>query len=511
MVKLNAATLDSLSSTLSVPNYDPQTLTTGIVHFGVGGFHRSHGAMYLDRLLNAGQGAGWAICGVGVLAGDAHMREVFAAQDNLYTLLTKSPDGHTEARIIGSIHEFLFAPDDPEAVLEKLADPATRIVSLTVTEGGYSVSNTTGAFDPSSADLQHDLNTTEPSRTVFGFLTEGLRRRRDRGLSPFTVVSCDNMQGNGHVAQHALTSFARLKDPELGEWIAAQVAFPNSMVDRITPVTTDAVRQEIQAEYGLEDAWPVLAESFTQWVLEDHFTAGRPALETVGVQLVQDVEPYELMKLRLLNASHQAMSYFGLLAGYKYVHEVCQNGLLVDFLMGYMVREAVPTLRPVPGIDLNAYSHELIERFSSEAIQDTLERLIFDSSERIPKFLLPVVREQLSAGGEIRHAALVVASWSLYAAQTGPDGRFPVLPDVRATLLSQAARLEATQPGAFLEVGEVFGDLAQNERFRAAYLSALDSLRLNGPLGAVQALADQTQTDQTPSDQTLTGQNVGVS
>ena len=501
MVKLNAATLDSLKSTLSVPNYDPQTLTTGIVHFGVGGFHRSHEAMYLDRLLNAGQGAGWAICGVGVLAGDAQMRDVFAAQDNLYTLLTKSPDGHTEARIIGSIHEFLFAPDDPEAVLEKLADPSTRIVSLTVTEGGYSVSNTTGAFDPSGADLQHDLNTPGPPRTVFGFLTEGLRRRRDRGMLPFTVVSCDNMQGNGHVAQHALTSFARLKDAALGEWIAAQVAFPNSMVDRITPVTTDAVRHDIQAEYGLEDAWPVLAESFTQWVLEDHFTAGRPQLETVGVQVVHDVEPYELMKLRLLNASHQAMSYLGLLAGYRYVHEVCQNGLLVEFLLGYMAREAVPTLRPVPGIDLSAYSHQLIERFGSEAIQDTLERLIFDSSERIPKFLLPVVREQLSAGREIGHAALVLASWSVYAAQAVPGGRFPVLPDVRSALLSDAAGREAIQPGAFLEIEEVFGDLGQNERFRAAYLSALESLRLRGPLSAVQALADQTRTDQ----------NVGVS
>ena len=491
MVKLNLSALSTLGPAVSVPHYDPRRLRTGIVHFGVGGFHRSHEAMYLDRLLNLGQSDDWAICGVGVLPGDARMQGVFADQDNLYTLLTKSPGGQAEARVIGAVHEFLYAPGDPEAVLAKLADPATRIVSLTVTEGGYSVSNATGQFEATAPDIQHDLETDEAPRTVFGYLTAGLRRRRASGVPPFTVVSCDNMQGNGHVAQHALSAFARLKDPELGEWIAAHVAFPNSMVDRITPVTTDPVRQELADHYGVEDAWPVVAESFTQWVLEDHFTLGRPAFETVGVQVVQDVEPYELMKLRLLNASHQAMSYLGLLAGYTHVHEVCQNGLFVDFLLGYMAREAVPTLRPVPGIDLGAYSHQLIERFASQAIQDTLERLIFDSSERIPKFLLPVVREQLSVGGEIGHAALVVASWSLYAAEAVPGGRFPVLPDARAALLSAAASREDTHPGAFLDLGEVFGELGQNERFRAAYLAARDSIRLQGPLGAVQSLLGQ--------------------
>ncbi len=490
MVKLSLSALPTLDH-VSVPAYDPRSLKSGIVHFGVGGFHRSHQAMYLDRLLNAGTDHDWAICGVGVLPHDARMRDVFADQHDLYTLLTKSPQGESEARVIGSVHEFLFAPDDPEAVLAKLADPATRIVSLTVTEGGYSVSNATGEFDPSSPELQHDLNTAEAPRTVFGFLTEGLRRRRDAGLPPFTVMSCDNMQGNGHVAQHALTAFARLKDAALGDWIAEQVAFPNSMVDRITPVTTDATRREIAETYGLEDAWPVLAEEFTQWVLEDHFTLGRPALETVGVQLVQDVEPYELMKLRLLNASHQAMGCLGLLAGYTYVHEVCQHPLFVQFLLGYMQQEAAPTLRPVPGIDLGAYQHQLIERFSSAAIQDTLSRLIVDASERIPKFLLPVVREQLATeaangGGQVEHAALVVAAWSCYL-----EGAEEPVTDVRAALLTEAARREATHPGAFLQLTEVFGDLGSHDRFRSAYLAARDSLRLRGPLGAVQALTER--------------------
>ncbi|MFC4454518.1 mannitol dehydrogenase family protein [Deinococcus sonorensis] len=493
MVKLNLAALASLGPAVEVPRYDPRQLTTGIVHFGVGGFHRSHQAMYLDRLLNAGGADTWAICGVGVLPGDVQMRDVFQAQDQLYTLVTRSPEGVQEARVIGAIHRFLFAPDDPEAVLEVLADPATRIVSLTVTEGGYSLNNATGEFDPSGADVQHDLQPGAVPRSTFGFLTEGLRRRRERGVAPFTVVSCDNIQGNGHVTQRVLTAFARLKDPQLGEWIAQQVAFPNSMVDRITPVTTDQTRQEVQRDYGLEDRWPVVAESFTQWVLEDHFTLGRPALDRVGVQLVQDVEPYELMKLRLLNASHQAMSYLGLLAGYSYVHDVCRDPLFTAFLLGYMQREAIPTLRPVPGIDLERYCHDLVSRFSSPAIQDTLARLIVDASERIPKFLLPVVREQLTRGGELAHAALVVASWAAYVAAVG-RGEQPALVDPRAEALLAAAAQDQQTPGAFLNLPDVFGELGQDGRFRAAYLQARASLAALGPLGALRAVGEAPQT-----------------
>lgn len=487
-VKLNLSTLTTLGPGVAVPRYDPQSLTSGIVHFGVGGFHRSHEAMYIDRLLNAGGHGGWGICGVGVLPGDARMRDVFSRQDNLYTLVTRAPDGTSEARVIGAIREYLFAPDDPEAVLEKLADPATRIVSLTVTEGGYGINNATGEFDPSAPDLRHDLTPGAVPRTVFGFVTEGLRRRRERGLPPFTVLSCDNMQGNGHVAGRAFTAFARLKDPELGEWVARHVAFPNSMVDRITPVTTPQMRQQVADEYGIDDEWPVVAESFTQWVLEDHFTLGRPPLETVGVQVVGDVEPYELMKLRLLNASHQAMGHLGLLAGYTYAHEVCQHPAFVEFLLGYMAREATPTLRPVPGVDLAAYRQELIARFANPAIGDTLARLVVEGSERIPKFLLPVVREELASGGEIGRSALIVAAWSLYIAAV-QEGRFPPLVDPRAERLTEAALREAGQPGAFLELRDLFGDLGQSARFRSAYLEARDRLRREGPLGAMQAAA----------------------
>ena len=494
MVKLNSAALPQLPAGVEVPAYDPATLKTGIVHFGVGGFHRSHQAMYLERLLNAGGSSEWGICGVGVLPHDARMRDVLAEQDNLYTLLTKSPGGHSHAQVIGALHAYLFAPDDPQAVIERLAGPGVRIVSLTVTEGGYGINNVTGEFDPNTPGVQDDLAAGAVPRTVFGLVTEGLRRRRERGLPPFTVMSCDNLPGNGHVARHAFTAYARLKDPELGEWMEREVAFPNGMVDRITPVTSDETRRELAADYGIQDAWPVLAESFTQWVLEDRFPLGRPALETVGVQLVQDVEPYELMKLRLLNASHQAMSYLGLLAGHRYAHEVCTQPLFVRFLLDYMEREATPTLRPVPGIDLGAYRHELIERFASTAIQDTLARLIVDGSERIPKFLLPVMREQLARGGgidSIRRSALVVASWSAYVAAVS-EGKFPALTDPRAAELTAAAARDAQVPGAFLDQPGVFGELSAQPAFRAAYLEARASLKAHGPLRAMELLAEGT-------------------
>ncbi len=488
MVTVNNATLSSIGQRVPVPHYDRNAATTGIVHFGVGAFHRSHEAMYIDRLLASGSTLDWAICGVGVLPSDATMRDILALQDNLYTLVVKHPDGRVDPRVIGSITEYLFAPDDPDAVIEKLAHPATRIVSLTVTEGGYSVNNATGEFDATSGDIQHDLFTLEAPRTVFGLITEGLRRRRDRGVDAFTVMSCDNIQGNGHIARTALTSFARLKDRQLGDWIAQNVQFPNSMVDRITPATTDEVRSEVATQFGIDDAWPVVSESFEQWVLEDAFTAGRPDLESVGVQLVSDVEPYELMKLRLLNASHQAMSYVGILAGFAHVHEVCRTPSIAAFLREYMREEATPTLRPVPGIDLNQYCDQLIARFSSAAIADTLERQVVDGSERIPKFLLPVVREQLAMGGDIRRCAFVIASWSVFLEGVTETGFGVMIHDVRKDALTHAVRAEVMAPGALLDLGEIFGDLGQNERFRSAYVNARARIKSDGAIAAMESI-----------------------
>ena len=485
---LNARTLAYFRDRLPVPAYDRDLVTPGVVHFGVGGFHRAHQAMYHDRLLNQGTALDWGICGVGVMAADQRMRQALDAQDGLYTLVLKHSDGTYEPRVIGSIVEYLFAPDDPDAVIEKMAAPSTRIVSLTITEGGYNISDVTGEFDMTNPDVIADLEPGAVPRTTFGLITEALRRRRQLGLAPFTVMSCDNLQGNGHLSRKVFTTFARLRDPELGDWVERETRFPASMVDRITPVTTDADRAEVRERFGIDDLWPVVCEPYTQWVLEDTFTAGPPAYEKVGVQVVDQVEPYELMKLRLLNGGHQALCYFAYLAGYRLVHEAAQDPLFRAFLLGYMDEEATPTLPPVPGVDLEGYKHTLIERFSNPQVRDTIARLCAQSSDRIPKWLLPVIREQLTVGGEIRRSAAVVASWARYAEGVDERGEPFEVVDRFADGLTQLARRERTEPGAFIANRSLFGDLAEDKRFAAAYLSALDSLHQRGARATLQSL-----------------------
>jgi len=413
---------------------------------------------------------------------------VLAAQDGLYTLVVKHSDGTYEARVIGSIIEYLFAPDDPEAAIEKMADASTRIVSLTVTEGGYNIDHVTGEFVASNPDVAHDLEPGATPRTTFGLITEALRRRRDRGVGPFTIMSCDNLQGNGHLSERVFTTFARLRDPELGEWVEREVRFPNSMVDRITPVTTDADRAEVRERFGIDDRWPVVCEPFTQWALEDAFSAGRPPYEDAGVQVVDDVGPYELMKLRLLNASHQGLCYFAYLMGYRLVHEAAQDPLLRAFLLGYMDEEATPTLAPVPGVDLGEYKRTLIERFSNPEVRDTIARLCAESSDRIPKWLLPVIREQLAAGGEIRRSAAIVASWARYAEGVDEQGEPIEVVDRLRDVLTPLARRQREDPDAFISNREVFGDLVDDERFVTAYRSALRSLHERGARATVESL-----------------------
>jgi mannitol 2-dehydrogenase len=480
MQPLNAKTLSSLSAPVSTPTYDRDRVRTGIVHLGVGGFHRSHQAMYLDRLMGVGKALDWGICGVGVLPSDRRMKDAMEAQDCLYTLVVKHPDGSLEPRVIGSIAQYLFAPDDPEAVIEKLAAEQTRIVSLTVTEGGYNFHAVTGEFDASCPAVVHDLQPGTVPKTTFGLITEALVRRRRRDLPPFTVMSCDNIPGNGDASRKSFVAFAALRDPELGAWVEQQVRFPNSMVDRITPVTTDEDKAEINRRFGIDDHWPVVCEPFTQWVLEDEFGDGRPPLEDVGVQLVEDVEPYELMKIRLLNASHQALCYFGYLAGYRLVHEVCQDVLFRQLLLGYMDREATPTLQPVPGIDLEEYKQTLIARFSNPNVRDTVARLCAESSDRIPKWLLPVIRQNLATNGEIKRSAAIVASWARYAEGVDEQGRpIEVVDRLKDTLMARARR-QREDPLDFIADRQVFGNLIDDERFTAPYRASLASLYAHG-------------------------------
>ncbi|WP_081864153.1 mannitol dehydrogenase family protein [Mycetocola saprophilus] len=456
------------SAPVELPRYDRAGIRTGIVHFGLGNFHRAHQAMFLDRLLTLGEGNEWGICGVGVMPGDARMRDVLAAQDSLYTLVLKSGTGELDARVISSIHDYHFAPDDREAVLSELTAETTRIVSLTVTEGGYRL--------PEEG--------TENPLGVFDLIVTGLARRRAAGTVPFTVMSCDNLPGNGEVARGVILEAARRRDPELAAWIAENVAFPSSMVDRITPVTTDADRALVRDTFGVEDAWPVVAEPFVQWVLEDHFTAGRPALEKVGVQLVSDVAPYEKMKLRLLNASHQGMAYFGLLLGHTFAHEATTDPRIVAFLHRFLA-ESRPTLDPVPGIDLNDYVNTLFERFTNPAIADTLNRLATDAGSRIPTFVLPTIVDNIAAGRDVTFGAALVASWVF---QLERDGHAqPAQTEIEHDLTALAAKLEA-EPRAIIEYVPVFGDIATHDAFVTPYLATLEALRRDGAAATLDAL-----------------------
>lgn len=470
MTALTSATLPEL--TIAKPSYDRSAATVGIVHFGFGNFHRSHQAMYVDRLMETGQGLDWGICGVGVLPQDAHMRDVMAAQDDLYTLVLRHPDGSLEPRVVGSVLDFVFGPDDPEAVYARLVDPAVRIVSLTVTEGGYLNNPVTGQFDPDLPSVVHDVADIAHPQTAFAYIVEGLRRRRAAGIAPFTVLSCDNLQGNGMYCQRAVSGLAKLVDPELAAWIDDNVHFPNCMVDRITPVTTDADRAAVHENFGIEDAWPVPGEPFTQWIIEDDFPTGRPALEAVGVQFTHDVKPYELMKLRLLNASHQAIAYLGAPLGYVYVDEAMADDHIRRYLEVYMATEGAPTLGELPGIDLEAYMATLIERFSNPKMKDTLVRLATDGSNRMPRWALPTLNANLAAGRPVPLGGVLVAAWAEYWALIG-RGELPaseVPEDIKAADLAKAAL--DPNPMAFVELASLFGDLATHQPFVEAYLHA---------------------------------------
>jgi mannitol 2-dehydrogenase len=451
---------------IDTPNYDRHSVSVGIAHIGAGHFHRAHQAMYIDRLLQRGMAREWGICGIGVMPGDWTMRDVLRDQGGLYTLVLENPDGTREAHVIGSIIDYRYAPDDPEAALEVLAAATTRIISLTITEGGY----------------------RDPDGPAFALITEALARRRCRGIAAPTIVSCDNIESNGEIARRAVLANAERRDPGLADWVAEHTRFPSSMVDRITPATTLEMAAAVRRDFGVDDRWPVVAEPFTAWVLEDDFSDGRPPLEQAGVLLVDDVGPYESMKLRLLNAGHQSLCYFAYLCGFEFVHDAARDPLFAEFLLAYFDFEAIPTLAPVPGIDLHDYSRTLIERFGNPGVRDTVARLCAYSSDRIPKWLLPVICDNLASDGSVRLAAATVASWARYAEGADEWGQPIEVVDQLADSLVPIARSQHENPTAFIEINAVFGDLAQQPRFVEAYRWALESLHRNGARATLEAL-----------------------
>ncbi|CAF1310496.1 unnamed protein product [Adineta steineri] len=453
-----------------LPTYDRNQLKHGIVHLSVGNFHRSHLAYYMDVLASEHGEKDWGIVGVGVRSFDKPMSEVMKAQNGLYTLVTKGTDENdVNVRIIGSLIRYIFAPDEPENALSVLVHPDTKIVSMTITESGYDL-------DMNNVDIQHDLKNAEKPKTAFGFIVHGLDARRRANEKPFTVMSCDNVQQNGEVARKCILQFAKgLNNAELVEYIENKVTFPNAMVDRITPATTDADRKYVRSHCGIADEWPVITEPFVQWVIEDNFCNGRPPLELLSssaynVLLTEHVEAYECMKMRLLNASHTGMCYIGHLMGYTYIHEIMLDKQIEIYIEQLMNNEVTPTLPPVPGIDLEKYKRTLVERFSNPHIKDTALRVCMDGASKFPKFLVPTIVEQLKRGNYPHFSALAVGAWIRYLGGSDEQNKPITLQDALAVELKLSELAEKTKPSAkeILSINQIFDTIAENTQFAEA-------------------------------------------
>ncbi|SEP95778.1 mannitol 2-dehydrogenase/sorbose reductase [Faunimonas pinastri] len=471
MTELSQKTLAELGSSVALPGYDRSALRAGIVHFGVGNFHRVHLAVYVDRCLAEPGSEAWGICGVELIdnPGTRAKAEAYRAQDNLYTVTESAPDGSSHARVIGAMIEYLHAPADPEAVLRRLADPATHIASLTITEGGYNLDEATGEFNLEQSDVQGDLSGA-PLRTVFAYIVEGLRRRRDAGLPAFTVMSCDNLRHNGDTARKAITGYARAMDGELAEWIDRNAAFPNSMVDRIAPQVPEAVRIRLNEHSGVDDRVPALGEDFMQFVLEDIFSDGRPDFGSVGVELRSDVAVFEVMKQRILNASHMMLGYPGLLIGQRIVHEAMRDERLFRLLDTFCDRDVIPNLQAPEGVSLPAYKAKVLERFANPAINDQLQRLSMLGWSKFPIYHGKILEALLARGMDTRREAFFLACIERYLAGVDDKGESFTVDEPQITP-EDWAMIRSDDPVGFLRGGPFAPlGLADHPTFREQYL-----------------------------------------
>ncbi len=477
-IKLSANALPNLPANVAVPHYRQSDLSAGILHFGVGNFHRAHQAVYLDELFSKGIDRNWGIVGASVRVVDEDIRRKLMGQDLLSTVVEQEADS-SSARVTSAMIDYI-QPGDGAAILKKLVDPAIRIVSMTITEGGYYIDPASQKFDVGHADIVYDAAHGDAPKTVFGLIVAGLKRRRAAGVAPFTVMSCDNIPGNGHVTENAVAGLAALIDTELAQWIRASVAFPNSMVDRITPGTTERERKLLLDNFGVEDNWPVFCETFRQWVLEDKFPMGRPALEKVGVEFVSDVAPFELMKIRILNGGHATIAYPAALLDIHFVHEAMEDRQVRDLLAKLTKQEIIPTVPPPPGVALEDYRMLIERRFANPKIGDTITRLCFDGSNRQPKFILPTVADRLKQGGSIAGLALVSALWCRYCYGESESGKTIAPNDPIWDRVNGLARKAKTDPAVFLSMGDIFGEAAKSPIYVAAFTRALTQLWAHG-------------------------------
>ena len=476
-MNLNQNNLSKIAEQVPCPTYDRQQLKTGIVHIGVGGFHRSHEAFYMHQLLEKYCATDWAICGVGLREADRNMANVLKNQDGLYTLVTQRPNGKVESEIIGSITEYLLAVDNPQLVIDKMAHPDTKIVSLTITEGGYNFNPNTGEFDFKNPDIQHDLAYPEEPKTVYGYMMVALRKRHAKGLPPFTMLSCDNIQHNGDMLRKMLLAFAQKQDVKIADWIAKEAGFPNTMVDRITPVTTPEVTSYLKNTLQVTDEWCVVCEPFIQWVVEDNFSNGRPPLEKLGVQFVSDVTPYEKMKIRLLNAGHSVLGIPGAIHGHPTIDACMEDAVFAKFMRQFMDMEVTPILGEIEGIDIEKYKDTLEERFANPNIKDSVSRICSESSAKLPKFLIPTLRENLENDGSIKYATFILAAWCYYSDKGIKENGEPLeIIDAQKDELHQATKKTENDWTVFLNQAEIFENLNKNERFVKEYTSIVQAI-----------------------------------
>jgi len=481
LIKLNTNNLSLVPKEVIIPAYKRSEIRTGIVHIGIGNFHRAHQAFYTDRLLQDHKVNDWGICGVALLESDLEVVEALRSQDGLYTLMVTETNGSLTARVIGSLTEILFAPGNTEEVLEKMADPATRIITLTITEGGYNFNSSTGEFQINDPSIQSDLSNRDNPRTVFGYLAQAMKRRRDRGIAGLTLQSCDNVQHNGDILKRMLLSYVKAAEPELEEWIITHVSFPNSMVDRITPATKSSDIGDLKTIFGIEDNLPVVCEPYIQWVIEDHFATGRPQWELVGAHFVSDVAPYEKMKIRLLNGGHSLLGITGSLIHYNTIDEAVNDPILRNFLRRFMDNEVTPILGEIEGVNLEKYKDSIIQRFGNPNIKDQLSRICSQSSAKLPKFLIPTIKEQLFIGGPIESGTIVLAAWCRYLELAGSAGyNYEVSDEMERVLKEQAKASALDDPLAFLKIDTVFGDLIYSKHFVNTYLNTIENIRKNG-------------------------------
>ena len=481
MSRLSLGTLTTLPAIVARPAYDPSSIDVGIVHLGIGAFHRAQTAVYSDDALALEPGP-WGICGVSLRSAD--VRDRLSPQNGLYTTVEKSPGG-ARRRVIGSVREVLFLGDQREAVHAHLAASGTRIVTLTVTEKGYCHDPATGKLNFAHPDIVHDLAQPERPQSAIGLIVAGLDARRRSGERAFTVVCCDNLPHNGALVRDLVVAFGQARDPALARWIQDNASFPSTMVDRIVPATTEADIAENDAALGLHDAAPVIHEPFRQWAIEDDFVAGRPSWERAGAELVRDVAPFEAMKLRLLNGSHSAFAYLGFLAGHQYIYEVAARDEFVAFMRRLMRDEVAPTLKLPPGVDVAAYQEALIARFRNPALPHRTQQIAMDGSQKLPQRLLGTARDNLAAGRPIELLALAVAGWMRYVSGVDETGREIAVSDPLAGEFARIAGPHRGDPLALarglLSLRAIFGDdLPADARFAGKVTSWLSALYADG-------------------------------